>query len=96
MQSHSMKEQIVSRLRVSLKIDKNIAPCFYHIYLYYIEQKEIPAFKTLIRIPDDLWNEIKNILPDEKPRKNLKRSCLDYFGNYPLTSDGVKYWEVFR
>jgi hypothetical protein len=59
-----------------------------------IEKELDKIFGFKLRTSD--INEIKNILPDEKPRKNLKRSCLDYFGNYPLTSDGVKYWEVFR
>ena len=33
---------------------------------------------TIIRIPDDLWNEIKNILPDEKPDNTRGRPVIPY------------------
>ena len=32
--------------------------------------------RTIIRIPDDLWNEIKNILPDEKPDNTIGRPIV--------------------
>jgi transposase len=36
------------------------------------------VIRTIIRIPDDLWNEIKNILPDEKPENTIGRSIVPY------------------
>jgi transposase len=38
--------------------------------------------RTIIRIPDDLWNKIKNILPDEKPENTLGR---------PIVLDGILF-----
>ena len=32
--------------------------------------------RTIIRIPDDLWNEIKNILPNEKPENTIGRPIV--------------------
>ncbi|HKX96770.1 MAG TPA: hypothetical protein VJL78_02940 [Candidatus Nitrosocosmicus sp.] len=40
-------------------------PCFSHPG--YDQQKKDD--RTLINIPDDLWDEIKTILPKEKPPK---------------------------
>jgi len=34
--------------------------------------------KTITRIPDDLWNEIKNILPDEKPENTIGCPIVPY------------------
>ena len=34
--------------------------------------------RTIIRIPDDLWNEIKNILPDEKPDNTVGRPVVPF------------------
>ena len=34
--------------------------------------------RTIIRIPDDLWIEIKNILPDEKPENTIGRQIVPY------------------
>jgi putative transposase len=34
--------------------------------------------RTIIRIPDDLWNEIKNILPDEKSDNTIGRPIVPY------------------
>ena len=34
--------------------------------------------RTITRIPDDLWNEIKNILPDEKPHNTRGRPIVPY------------------
>ena len=34
--------------------------------------------RTIIRIPDDLWNEIKNILPDEKPENTIGRPVVSF------------------
>ena len=34
--------------------------------------------RTITRIPDDLWNEIKNILPDEKPENTIGRPIVPY------------------
>ncbi|HEX5186595.1 MAG TPA: hypothetical protein VFV86_06860 [Nitrososphaeraceae archaeon] len=35
-------------------------------------------FRTITSIPDDLWNEIKNILPDEKPENTRGRPVVSY------------------
>ena len=34
--------------------------------------------RTIRRIPDDLWNEIKNILPDEKPKNTIGCPIVPY------------------
>ena len=34
--------------------------------------------RTIIRIPDDLWNEIKNILPGEKSDNTIGRLIVPY------------------
>ena len=34
--------------------------------------------RTIIRIPDDLWSEIKNILPNEKPENTIGRPIVPY------------------
>ena len=34
--------------------------------------------RTIIRIPDELWNEIKNILPDEKPESTIGRPVVSF------------------
>ena len=34
--------------------------------------------RTIIRIPDDLWNEIEDILPDEKPENTMGRPIVPY------------------
>jgi len=34
--------------------------------------------RTITRIPDDLWNEIKNILPEEKPDNTIGRPIVPY------------------
>jgi hypothetical protein len=34
--------------------------------------------RTITYIPDYLWNEIKNILPDEKPENTIDRPVIPY------------------
>ena len=34
--------------------------------------------RTIIRIPDNLWNEIKIILPNEKPENTIGRPIVPY------------------
>jgi transposase len=34
--------------------------------------------RTITCIPDHLWNEIKNILPDEKPENTIGRPVVSY------------------
>jgi hypothetical protein len=43
--------------------------------------------RTIIRIPDDLWYEIKNILPDEKPENTIGRPIVPY----RKVLDGISY-----
>jgi transposase len=45
------------------------------------------SVRTIIRIPDDLWNEIKNILPDEKPENTIGRPVVPY----RKVLDGILY-----
>ena len=40
--------------------------------------KSKKSVRTIIRIPDDLWNEIKNILSDEKPENTIGRPIVPY------------------
>lgn len=42
---------------------------------------------TIKRIPDELWEEIKNILPKEKPSKTVGRPIV----KYRLVFDGILY-----
>lgn len=44
-------------------------------------------FPTIKRIPDELWEEIKNILPKEKPSKTVGRPIV----KYRLVFDGILY-----
>jgi hypothetical protein len=39
---------------------------------------------TITRIPDRLWNEIKNILPDEKPENTIGRPIVPYRNDVTL------------
>ena len=43
--------------------------------------------RTIIRIPDDLWKEIKNILPEEKPDNTIGRPIVPY----RKVLDGILY-----
>jgi transposase len=43
--------------------------------------------RTIIRIPDDLWNEITNILPHEKPENTIGRPIVPY----RKVLDGILY-----
>ena len=45
---------------------------------YLIMFKNKKYVRTIIRIPDDMWNEIKNILPDEKPENTIGRPIVPY------------------
>ena len=36
------------------------------------------VIRTIIHIPDDLWNKIKNILPDEKSENTIGRPIVPY------------------
>jgi transposase len=42
---------------------------------------------TIKRIPDKLWDEIKNILPKEKPSKTVSRPIVEY----RLVFDSILY-----
>ena len=43
--------------------------------------------RTIIRIPDDLWNEITNILPNEKPENTTDRPIIPH----RKVLDGILY-----
>ena len=42
------------------------------------KQQKQHIIRTIIRIPNHLWNEIKNILPDEKPENTIGRPIVPY------------------
>ncbi|MGE5634305.1 MAG: hypothetical protein ACM3VV_03670 [Deltaproteobacteria bacterium] len=42
------------------------------------QKQQQHVIRTIIRIPDNLWNEIKNILPDEKPGNTIRRPIVPY------------------
>lgn len=50
----------------------------------YRKKKHLP---TVRRIPDEVWNEVRRILPPEKPSNT--KICLNFFSN-----KGIK--EVYR
>ena len=68
------------------KIDRNIAPCFAILSVKYLTKSK-KYVRTIIRIPDDLWNEITNILPDEKPENTIGRPIVPY----RKVLDGILY-----
>ena len=48
-------------------------------FLSYLRMfKNKKYVRTIIRIPDNLWNEIKNILPDKKPENTIGRPVVPY------------------
>ena len=48
-------------------------------FLSYLRMfKNKKYVRTIIHIPDDLWNEIKNILPDKKPENTIGRPIVPY------------------
>ena len=55
--------------------------------------------RTITRISDNLWNEIKNILPDEKPENTIGRPIV----HYRKVFDGIMFilrtgsqWKMFQ
>jgi transposase len=44
-------------------------------------------YRTIIRIPDKLWDEIKMILPKEKPSRTIGRPVIPY----RKVLDGILY-----
>ena len=51
---------------------------------YYRRRKHLSPIR---RIPDDLWDEIKLILPPEKPKKTIGRSVV----SFRKVLDGIIY-----
>jgi transposase len=41
-------------------------------------KKEKNKHRTILKVPDELWNKIKNILPKEKPFKTVGRPTVPY------------------
>ena len=67
------------------KIDRIIASCFNILSVKYLAKSKKDV-RTIIRIPDDLWYEIKNILPDEKPENTIGRPIVPYRKKYWMVS----------
>ena len=59
------------------KIDRIIDPCFNILPVKYLAKSK-KYVKTIIWIPDELWKESKNILPDEKPKNTIGRPVVSY------------------
>ena len=55
---------MLSHLEPIPKIDRNLASLFLS---YSIMLKSKKYLRTITSITDDLWKEIKNILPEKKP-----------------------------
>ncbi len=49
--------------------------------------KEKNKHSTILKIPDELWDKIKNILPKEKPLKTVGRPIIPY----RKVMDGIIY-----
>jgi transposase len=49
--------------------------------------KEKIKHPTILKIPDELWNEIKNIFPKEKPLRTVGRPIVPY----RKVIDGILY-----
>jgi hypothetical protein len=47
---------------------------FYFIYDWRLQKEETPS--KIRHIPGDLWNEVKNILPAEKPIETIGRPIV--------------------
>jgi len=50
-------------------------------------KKEKNKHPTILKIPDELWNEIKSIFPKEKPLKTIGRPIVPY----RKVIDGILY-----
>ena len=48
------------------------------LIILQLNKRKHQHISTIIRIPDDLWNEIKNILPNEKPSNTIGRPIVPY------------------
>ncbi|MDQ6724258.1 MAG: transposase, partial [Thermoproteota archaeon] len=57
-----------------------------HLYNQPKEKKKIDS-PTIVRIPDKLWDEIRIILPKEKPSKTIGRPIIPY----RKVLDGILY-----
>ena len=77
---------IVIYLEPIPKIYRNIA-CGFLSYMIMLTSKKSVS-RTIIRIPDDLWNEIKNILPDEKSENTIGRPIVPY---RKVLDDGIMF-----
>jgi transposase len=60
------------------------------MFLYFIndwclQKEETPS--NDITLPDDLWNEVKNILPAEKPVETIGRPVV----SFRKVLDGILY-----
>ena len=52
-----------------------------------LKKKEKNKHPTILKIPDKLWDEIKSILPKEKPLKTVGRPIV----RYRKVIDGILY-----
>ena len=48
-----------------------------HLHNQPKEKKKIDS-RVIVRIPDKLWDEIRDILPKEKPSKTIGRPIVTY------------------
>jgi len=66
------------------KIDRHIACDFLIISVAYSKVKCLPTVK---KIPDELWDEIRLILPPEKPTNTIGRPAI----SFRKILDGIVY-----
>ena len=57
----------------------------YFIYDWCLQKEETPSNDNTL--PDDLWNEVKNILPAEKPVETIGRPVVPF----RKVLDGILY-----
>jgi hypothetical protein len=59
----------------------------YDLTRHHRENKKKKQLPTIRRIPDLVWNEVKEILPKEKPPKTVGRPSVPY----RTVLDGILY-----
>ena len=67
--------------------DKDIAGCSFILSMIGVYKKKQHHLPTIIHIPDNLWNEVKNILPPEKPSETIGRPIVPF----RKVLDGILY-----
>ena len=69
------------------KFDRIIACCFSYYGMTCILQESNKELPVILKIPDELWDQIKVVLPIEKPFKTIGRPIV----SYRKVLDGILY-----